>query len=513
MSAVERHRVRTVLALGLMAAYYGAITCLPATLFAVTFIDWLKGRGGLSLVFGSFFVGVMILWALFPRLERFCPLGPRIDRSSQPELLAAIEEVAVASGQPVPREIYLTMELNAAVAERGGLFGLGSRRAMALGVPLLQVLSVSEFKGIVAHEFGHFRRGDTRLQPWLARINRAIGRSLEVFDDSMLGTPFVVYGRSFRRITNGMTRSQEHAADAHAASIVGKGAVVTGLRSMHAAAPAYTVYWTREVVPVLDAGFRPPITAGFELFRHAPTTRAEIARQLESDAAHSQATPDDSYPTLAERTQAIEALPDASAPIATDDRRAIGLLRGISEVELQVLRFTGGEGPAGELKPIEWDAVPELAFLPMWRRCCEEHADKLRGLRTADLPKRARPLGDEIARALPATAAHDQRGPAIGRAAEELGLYGAAVAVALYDRGHRLEAGVGQPIVFRNRDATATPVPVDPFESMCALSEGRLGGSEWDSICRAFRIDTVALESAAAARRIGEVAHADRAPR
>lgn len=264
MSAVERHRVRTVLALGLMAAYYGAITCLPATLFAVTFIDWLKGRGGLSLVFGSFFVGVMILWALFPRLERFCPPGPRIDRSSQPELLAAMEEVAAASGQ---------------------------------------------------------------------------------------------------------------------------------------------------------------------------------------------------------------------------------------------------------LKPIEWDAVPELAFLPMWRRCCEEHADKLRGLRTADLPKRARPLGDEIARALPATAAHDQRGPAIGRAAEELGLYGAAVAVALYDRGHRLEAGAGQPIVFRNRDATATPVTVDPFESMCALSEGRLGGSEWDSICRAFRIDTVALESAAAARQIEEVAHADGAPR
>jgi len=229
----------------------------------------------------------------------------------------------------------------------------------------------------------------------------------------------VVYGRSFRRITNGMTRSREHAADAHAASIVGKGAVVTGLRSMHAAAAAYTVYWTREVVPVLDAGFRPPITAGFELFRHAPTTRAEIARQLESDAAHSQATPDDSYPTLAERTQAIEALPDASAPIATDDRRAIGLLRGISEVELQILRFTGGEGPAGELKPI----------------------------------------------------------------------------------------------VFRNRDATATPVTVDPFESMCALSEGRLGGSEWDSICQAFRIDTVALESAAAARQIEEVAHADGAPR
>lgn len=259
MSAVERHRVRTVLALGLMAVYYGAIICVPATLFAVSVIDWLKGSGRLSLVFGSSFVGVTILWTLFPRLERFYPPGPRIDRSSQPEILAAIEEVAAASGQPVPREIYLTMELNAGVAEHGGLLGFGSRRA--------------------------------------------IGRSLEVFDDSMLRTPFTVYG----------------------------------------------------------------------------------------------------------------------------------------------------------------------------------------SLGTADLPERARLLGDEIARELPATAAHDER-------------------------GHRLEGGVGQPMVFRNLDRTATPVTIDPFESMCALSEGRLGGSEWDSICRAFRIDTLALEPVAAARRIGQVAHANGAP-
>ena len=79
----------------------------------------------------------------------------------------------------MPSEVYLTAEVNAWVMDRGGMMGFGSRRVMGLGLSLLQVLSVSQLRAVVAHEFGHFHGGDTKLGPWIYKTRAAIGRTLE----------------------------------------------------------------------------------------------------------------------------------------------------------------------------------------------------------------------------------------------------------------------------------------------------------------------------------------------
>lgn len=119
-----------------------------------------------------------ILWSILPRLDRFGAPGPPLTPGEHPRLFRAIEEVAQATGQAMPAEVYAIPDLNAWVSQRGGFMGLGSRRVMGLGLPLMQVLSVDEFRGVLAHEFGHYHGGDTALGPWIYRTRAAIERTL-----------------------------------------------------------------------------------------------------------------------------------------------------------------------------------------------------------------------------------------------------------------------------------------------------------------------------------------------
>ncbi|HKP77249.1 MAG TPA: M48 family metallopeptidase, partial [Longimicrobiaceae bacterium] len=82
----------------------------------------------------------IIVWSILPRPDRFRPPGPRLTAQEQPRLFRAIEEVAAATGQGMPAEVYAVSDLNAWVMQRGGFMGFGSRRVMGLGLPLMQVL-------------------------------------------------------------------------------------------------------------------------------------------------------------------------------------------------------------------------------------------------------------------------------------------------------------------------------------------------------------------------------------
>src|SRR5207249_5063390 len=70
-------------------------------------------------------------------------------------------------------------QVNAFVSDRGGLLGFGSRRILAIGLPLLSLLTVSEFRGVLAHEFAHYYSGDTRMGPWVHRTQSAMIRSFQ----------------------------------------------------------------------------------------------------------------------------------------------------------------------------------------------------------------------------------------------------------------------------------------------------------------------------------------------
>jgi heat shock protein HtpX len=57
--------------------------------------------------------------------------------------------------------------------------GFGSRRVMGIGLPLLSILTVSELRGVLAHEFAHYYSGDTRLGPWVYKTQTTMIRTFE----------------------------------------------------------------------------------------------------------------------------------------------------------------------------------------------------------------------------------------------------------------------------------------------------------------------------------------------
>src|SRR5882672_9777974 len=146
-------RTRALLAVALTVGFYVLALGLIAALVAIVFIPHVPGRVIGFCIFGAILIAV----AIVPRPSRFTPPGPMLNPAGQPRLFATLDEVARAVGEPMPAEVYITPEFNAGVLQRG------RRRVMVLGLQLMQVMSVSEMRAVLAHDFGHYHGGDTKL--------------------------------------------------------------------------------------------------------------------------------------------------------------------------------------------------------------------------------------------------------------------------------------------------------------------------------------------------------------
>jgi len=154
---------RALLALGLLVGFYVLALGIAATLLLLPYLEVrYTQRIHLQVAIVCVLTAGTILYAVVPRPQRFKPPGPLLTRERHPRLFALLDDVARAAGQARPREVYLVPQVNAWVAERGGILGLGGRRIMGLGLPLFAGLTVRELRAVLAHEFGHYAGGDTR---------------------------------------------------------------------------------------------------------------------------------------------------------------------------------------------------------------------------------------------------------------------------------------------------------------------------------------------------------------
>jgi len=193
-------------------------------------------------------MGLTILWSLIPRRDKFDPPGVPIDLAKQPKLHAQIASIAGALNEELPAEVYLVAEANAFVAQRGGILGVGSRRVMGLGLPLLQTLDISQFRAVLAHEFAHFYAGDTRLGPWvynarstIVRVFQNLGKASPVLQHlsrfviiylayTIIIKSLVLYWKLFMRLTQFISRRQEFRSDELACYVAGAEPLVEGLK-------------------------------------------------------------------------------------------------------------------------------------------------------------------------------------------------------------------------------------------------------------------------------------------
>ncbi|MEZ6089009.1 MAG: M48 family metalloprotease [Pirellulaceae bacterium] len=81
-------------------------------------------------------------------------------REGEPLLFELVDRICDVTGAPKPSRIDVESNVNASAAFGQGLRGLiGSNLVLTIGVPLLSGLTVRQFAGVLAHEFGHFSQG------------------------------------------------------------------------------------------------------------------------------------------------------------------------------------------------------------------------------------------------------------------------------------------------------------------------------------------------------------------
>jgi hypothetical protein len=379
----------------------------------------------------------------------------------------------------MPPEVYLVGDMNAWVAQRGGIMGFGSRRVMGLGLPLLQTLSVSQMRAVLAHEFGHYHGGDTALGPWIYKTRAAIFRTMQnVSHSTLLSKPFEWYGKAFLRITHAISRRQEFAADALSARVSGTATAIEALKAVHGAGMAFEPYWRSEVVPAIQKGFRPPLAEGFRQFVTAPPISSGVVEALEKEIAEGKVDPYDTHPPLRDRIAALEAEPPVSLRADVDRAPAISLLENISALEQALLDELLVDDFRGKLAPLAWEEAGERVWAPVWREHAHAQREALDGITPNMLPKLATDPGGLAVR-LKLVQDRGEADEHVMRASAHV--LGTALAVALSDRGFVVRALPGHTVFFE-RDGLS----ITPFQSLGDLADGTLSADAWrDQIERA----------------------------
>jgi len=459
---------RSILALALMVGFYTLALGLAFGLMFVPYAELVYAhRLHIKLAVICVLAGAVILWAVLPRFDRFDAPGLLLTPETQPRLFAVIRELAAATQQAMPAEVYLVSDVNAFVTQRGGIMGLGSRRVMGLGLPVMQALSEAELRAVIAHEFGHFHGGDVQLGPFIYKTRSAIVRTVMLLGQhgSLLQKVFIWYGEMFIKVTHAISRQQELAADALAARVVGAGPLRDGLKRTHAAALAYQMYWQEDVLPALGSGWRPPLAAGFAHFLGAKRARkvmdASLTEELESGAVD----PYDTHPPLRERIANVAGLPALAAASGNTERCAVELLSDLPALEQGLVAFLAqDEAQAQQLQPIGWTDVAARVHLPAWRAVVAELRPVLAG-HTLESAASDQTLSLEVGR----RSAGEHAASAQEETLVRLGTLRLAtvVTLGLMDEGFTLDTSPGEHV-----SVTGNGVTICPFELTLTPEQG-----------------------------------------
>jgi Zn-dependent protease with chaperone function len=465
---------RALLAFLLTIGFYALALLMMGILLLVPFLEIRTGHLHIQLLLVCVIGFFAILFAILPHGDEFKTPWPRITADEHPRLFEKIEHIAARANQRMPDEVYLLPDLNAWVADRGGRFG-GSRRVMGIGLPLLQVLDVSQFTAVIAHEFGHYYGGDTRLGPWIHKTRVTIGRTMKNLSESsasIVQGPFNAYAKMFLRVTQGVSREQEYTADRFAASIAGREPVASSLKRLAGYDPGVAIFWHRLLIPTLFSGFRPPITEGMaQMVASEQITKAatDYAETVLKEAGED---PFDTHPCLRDRVAALEDLP---AGEAGDTTSALSLLDDIRGVEDKILGMYMPGKAIAKLEEIEWDDVAERVFLTAWIKLRECNRSILSSWTTEELPAMIE-KASEIAPGL-----FDVSGRHVlpeGWPSLFIGTVRAALALALRDAGWTLVAKPDFGCNFVRGDKH-----VDPDEVVAALARRQGDPAEWARAC------------------------------
>lgn len=218
-------------------------------------------------VFCAVVLAVFLVKSLFFNLNSGQMEQFELKEADEPELFAFIHRIADETGAPRPHKVFLSPEVNAAVFYDLTMLNLlfPSRKNLLVGLGLVNVLNLSEFKAVLAHEFGHFAQRSMAVGRYVytaQRIAQQLIGGRDFFDDILsfissidlriawIGWLLRIIVWAIRAVLDSLfhlvmlaeralSREMEFQADLVAVSITGSDALVHGLYVLPAADGAW----------------------------------------------------------------------------------------------------------------------------------------------------------------------------------------------------------------------------------------------------------------------------------
>jgi len=213
------------------------------------------------------FLAVFMLKALVFLKRGGAPDAVEVTASDQPRLFEFLHRLADEGGAPRPKRVYLAARVNAAVFYDLSVLNLifPSRKNLEIGLALVNVLTLSEIKAVLAHEFGHFAQRSMAIGSWVYIAQQIAAHivakrdALDKFLQSLsnldvriawIGWILSLIVWSIRSLMDtllrlvvlaqrALSRQMEFQADLVAVSLTGSDELVHALHKLHAADEAW----------------------------------------------------------------------------------------------------------------------------------------------------------------------------------------------------------------------------------------------------------------------------------
>ena len=131
---------------------------------------------GLGLMALGISVVIFLVKFIFAVSENNNPSSIEIKEEEQPELFSFIRKLSKETKTPFPKKVFLSGDVNACVFYNSGFWSmfLPVRKNLEIGLGLVNSVNVSEFKAVIAHEFGHFSQRSMKLGSFTYNVNQII---------------------------------------------------------------------------------------------------------------------------------------------------------------------------------------------------------------------------------------------------------------------------------------------------------------------------------------------------
>lgn len=99
-----------------------------------------------------------------------------VERKTQPELFAIIDEIVAETAVQMPGKVFLSPDVNASVSYNSIFWSmfLPVKKNLTIGIGLVNSTTVGELKAVLAHEFGHFSQKSMKVGGYVNQAEKII---------------------------------------------------------------------------------------------------------------------------------------------------------------------------------------------------------------------------------------------------------------------------------------------------------------------------------------------------